>query len=698
MIRHGVALGLALVASPALAQQPQPSPSPSPLVHEYLEVTTTRIPEDAAKLPAALTVVSGQDLRDRGATDLRSALALVAGVEIAPGGDGGPAASVPEIWGLKEFDAFLLVVDGVPWGGAFNPALASLDLADVERVEVLRGPAPVMYGATSFVGVIQVIHRSAAEKSGRATLGGGSYESGQAAVGLRLPKWAGFDSGLDLDVGRQGFRDDRTWWKRAHLLWRNQRALSNGVFRFDVNATALDQSPASPHPREGASLSPLVPIDANQNPDGAFFNERRLALTTAYDRSLGLGAWSTTLSFTHNGQNILRGFLNGVDLPLSEATGYREEIDQNDVYFDSHLEFSRSSRWRGVAGLDLLHGNASAEGDVFDYEVRPDGANPPVAPPPSGDDQRIQDRRDFAGLYGYVAFTPTARWRLEGGLRLNATFEKREEGDAAEQAGDSTPEDERNVFRPSGTVGATFTAWERDAENLRLYAAYRNTYKPAAIDFGLSEGEAEGGILEPETAQSYELGARTSLLGGRLSLELAGFYMDFENLVISQSVNGLPSLANAGKQRFKGVDASLRYQPLDGLTARATYGLHDTRFRDYLTEFDGEPAQLAGKRLEMSPRHQGALALTYARERGVIASFEAKLVGGRFLNKRNTASADGYATLDAMLGYRVGRLELRVCGTNLSDARDPVSESELGDAQYYLLPARRFDARLGVSF
>ena len=74
------------------------------------------------------------EMRQRGATDLRGALARVAGVEISEGGDGGPASTVPAFWGLREFDAFLLVVDGVPWGGAFTPALASLDLTNVERI------------------------------------------------------------------------------------------------------------------------------------------------------------------------------------------------------------------------------------------------------------------------------------------------------------------------------------------------------------------------------------------------------------------------------------------------------------------------------------------------------------------------------------------------------------------------------------
>ena len=156
------ALGLLLSASPLPAQTPASQPSPAgavPPLYEQVEVVATKVPERVEEVPAPIEVFSGEELRARGVTDLRSALAFAAGVDVAPGGDNGPAAAVPEFMGLKEFDAFLLVVDGVPWGGAFNPALGTLSLDDVERIEVLRGPAPVTYGATSFVGAIHVVHR-----------------------------------------------------------------------------------------------------------------------------------------------------------------------------------------------------------------------------------------------------------------------------------------------------------------------------------------------------------------------------------------------------------------------------------------------------------------------------------------------------------------------------------------------------------
>ncbi len=181
MIRPAALALLLLSSDLAHAQSSQPTPA-SPAYSETVQVTASRIPEATASVPESIQVITAQELRDRGATDLKSALAMAAGVDIAPGGDGGPAASVPEFWGLREFDAFLLVVDGVPWGGAFNPALATLDLRDVDHIEVQRGPAPVMYGATSFVGVIQVVRRAPGQK--------GTHVWPRAAAATRAAAWA----------------------------------------------------------------------------------------------------------------------------------------------------------------------------------------------------------------------------------------------------------------------------------------------------------------------------------------------------------------------------------------------------------------------------------------------------------------------------------------------------------------------------
>ena len=80
-----IILGLSAAAMPLAAQVAAPKPTPIAPV----EVVATRIPESPDKVPASIEVISGASLRDRGVSSLREALALAAGVAVAPGGDAG---------------------------------------------------------------------------------------------------------------------------------------------------------------------------------------------------------------------------------------------------------------------------------------------------------------------------------------------------------------------------------------------------------------------------------------------------------------------------------------------------------------------------------------------------------------------------------------------------------------------------------
>src|SRR5690242_18285602 len=105
-------LGLAL--SPLAWADEQPADSAALGI---IEVTATPLPEHLGTVPQSVDVITHEQLQALHATDLRSALSLAAGVDIGPGGDaGGPAGAVPQFQGLAEFDAFLLLVDGVPVG------------------------------------------------------------------------------------------------------------------------------------------------------------------------------------------------------------------------------------------------------------------------------------------------------------------------------------------------------------------------------------------------------------------------------------------------------------------------------------------------------------------------------------------------------------------------------------------------------
>lgn len=668
-----------LFALAGFAQEP-------PRQAEVIEVTATKIAEDVTLVPQSITIVDGDEIRARGAVDLPSALQLVAGVSIQPGGDAGPAGSVPEMWGIREADAFLLVVDGVPWGGAFNPDLPALDLTNVDRIEVVRGAAPVMYGATSFTGVIHVIHRDPGAP-GYARAAAGSHSSGSLAITLPITQRETLRQSITANYEKRRFRDSRTDFDRLHMLYRAAAPLAGGTFHFDADLMRLGQSPASPHPRSGRVLSPRVPLDANHNPRGAKMDETRLHAVAGFETKATI-PWTTTLAVTHSDFDILRGFLTGVSENAPNATGFEQDRSVTDLYFDSHVVMQLGPATRLIAGVDHLYGRGKAESGLFDYFIPLSGANPPSTEP--DEETSIDARRNFSGLYAQTEWTVTPRLRIDAGARLNHTSERREGGEDEE-----VESEERTATRLSGGIGATWQVVAADADRLALFANYRNTFKPAAFDFGPEAGEAE--MLDPETGRSVEVGAK-GRFGRTLDWEASLFRNDLRNLLVSTVRNGLPALENGGSIRVDGGELEMRATLPASLHATLGYSYHDARFRDFVQAFDGVPTQLAGHRFEMSPLHLFGAGLRYTAPSGFTAHAEMGYTGARYLNKRNTALAPSFTTWSAGAGYRFGRGELRVDGRNLTDERPPVSESELGDAQYYRMPARSIEVSYATSF
>jgi iron complex outermembrane recepter protein len=414
-------LGFLLLASGAALAQDAPS------VLDPVQVTATRMDASVDTVPASVTVLRGDDLRARGVIDLRTAMAGVAGVEIGMGGDNGPAGAVPAFWGLREFDAFLLVVDGVPSGGAFNPALTTIDLTNVERIEVMRGSAPVMYGATSFVGVIHVIHYAAGAAEQRAWAGVGRFGSAEGGVSTSLGAIGSWQQSLTVNGELRQLADDDAQVERGHVLYRAGGELGSGSGRFDADLTMVRQAPDSPVVREGAALTTKTPLDANHNPGDAKLEETRLQLNGGYRTQTDLGEWDNLVSLAVTKADVLRGFLEDPDNAGPNADGYEQEREVADLYLDSHFLLPLGERLELVYGADALVGFAKQEAGVFEYTVDLDGSSRPssaaATPVKEGEGE---GEREFLGAYVQADWRPVERLDLLAGLRWNLTQEMRE--------------------------------------------------------------------------------------------------------------------------------------------------------------------------------------------------------------------------------------------------------------------------------
>jgi hypothetical protein len=166
--------------------------------------------------------------------------------------------------------------------------------------------------------------------------------------------------------------------------------------------------------------------------------------------------------------------------------------------------------------------------------------------------------------------------------------------------------------------------------------------------------------------------------------------MDFSNQVVSKSEDGIPGLENAGESRFQGIEADLEWRVLGSPVVE-----HDLR-----------PARRALPRLRHRVRRRahaaarqpsGDVAAVHGLDRIRVRSRHRLLrIGDRGLDRRALAQQEEHGARGRLphlvggVGYRTRHWDIRADCTNINDQRPPVSESELGDAQYYLLPARHF--------
>ena len=665
----------------------------APVAAESLEVTATRVPEPVDRVPVYISIVSGDDLRARHVTDLRGVMATVAGAEAPASGDAGPASAVPSFWGLHEFDAFLLVVDGVPLGGAFNPAIPDLDLTNVERVEVLKGAAPVLFGATVLVGVIQVIHYPAGAASNTFSGGYGSQGSWRAAGAIALPSIAGVSQSLALDFKRDGYEAPQEHVQKFQGLYRAAGNVAGGTLRLDLDVTAVRSVPPSPTPRVGDALTSLIPVNANYNPTDARLDEDRTHSTLSYSHPMPLGEWTSTLSLAYSHINDVRGFLRP-DLVNADSQIQGRDID--DDYADTHISSEIGHTLNVTWGADLLYGRATQASRNGGYFPALDGSTPlPNAVELHVDEiNGVYDRRVLAGQYVQLDWKAGSRLDFNGGLRMNETFERKRSThiDEFDSSADTFDNRKRSVTRLSGMVGASYLAWTAGRDELVFYANYRDTLKPAAVDFG---PDNTPDILKPETARSYEAGIKGRLADGRLDYQAGFFLLHFSNLVVATTdANGEAIFENAGAERLKGVEIEGRWRVVPGLSLNAAGSWHDAVF----THYASNQGDVSGNQLTLSPHWLGSLGLIYAPPSGLFGSVDVTYVGNRFLDLENTGLAGAYATVDATVGCRWRRYSLSVNGSNLPDQRPPVTASEFGEQSYYRLAGRKVYVDLTAQF
>jgi hypothetical protein len=510
-----------------------------------------------------------------------------------------------------------------------------------------------------------------------------------------LPTVGNYRQSLAIDGEKLGFADPREIVSNGRVLYRGALELGSGKLTIDATITHIHDVPTSPVLRSGDILTTITPRDANFNPADARIDQDQYQVAIGYSRPTAWGDWQSLVSYAYSDITDTRAFLHPDTSGTADTQNQRRII--NDGYFDTHLTHRFGAETKLTVGADLLYGLGRQTGlnGNDGYTVPLDGSllPPPASAVPVTEIGTVDDRRLFAGQYAQLDWKPAERWDVIGGVRINEAYEHKRSSDLVFPPPEFDSGDVRKtMIRPTETLGVSYKAWQSGRNETVVFADYRNAFKPAAIDFG---PDYTPDLLSPETTQSYELGLKGALADGRLTYQAAAFWLDFRNLVVP-TLDG--SLANAGGERLKGVEAEFRYQASDALAVAASASYHDATFTQYLFSEGDSAVDVAGRQLILSPHVLASAGVLYTPERGLNATVVARYVGPRYLDEENTARVGGYTTLDANLGYRWGRTQVTLEGTNLSDQRPPVTASEFGSQSFYLLTGRMLWVRLGYAW
>ena len=176
-----------------------------------LFISATQSARTLGKAPAIATVISAKHLKDMGARNIFDALVTVPGFGYSYLNNGSSESDI-EVRGVKSrMEKVLLMIDGHrinnPFFGSFNHLFDELPIEQIKRIEVIRGPGSALYGASAFVGVINIIMKKPGDFTGvQLTAGGGND---QRTHGNLLAGMGSTDAGLVLNYDRMDTNGNR---------------------------------------------------------------------------------------------------------------------------------------------------------------------------------------------------------------------------------------------------------------------------------------------------------------------------------------------------------------------------------------------------------------------------------------------------------------------------------------------------------
>lgn len=619
----------------------------------YVPTDTNATKIDAAlrDIPQSIAVVPAQVLLDQRALSLQDALKNVPGIGLSSG-DG----QRDQVF-IRGFSAIAdQFVDGFRDDGLYFR-----DLSNVDRIEVIKGPAAVLYGRGSSGGLINRVTRKPDKDVLSASFTAGSFDTyrgefdvgavdRQSRVGFRV-------TGALEDDG--SFRDqqflkhvalapsvllgagsDTSILVQADYL-KDRRLTDFGIPAIDGRPVDVPRSAyyGAPNARDAdvsraEVLSQTVSLTHRFSDSLSFrngFRHYRYTLNRRNTNPTAVNTAARTVTLSHG----------GIDRDEDGWSNQAELTQQLDIAGTHHTILYGWEQARQVKAAVTIASRVVAVTPIF-APVLPIVDNATFTKASASNVNRftttglyVQDLIDFG--HGFKAllgirhdrYRQTTTQRIAGDPNLART-----DNDWSPRAG--------LVFQPDATQS--------------YYVSWSRSFQPSGETFALAASNAD---IAPEQTTNKEIGAKYNLLGNRLSIQAAAFILRRSG--IKGTDPATQRVIPIGTQRTKGIELTASLDLVDGFRAIAGYSYLDARVTKSAT-----PA-FVGKRATLTPENQANLFITKTIARNFGLGGGMNYVADRWADPANTTILPHYITADAMAWTNLGPVRLQVNVYNLTN-------------------------------
>lgn len=649
----------------------------SPLVHaqetkdtkrvrtlEEIVVTAQRREERLQDVPVSISVLGGAALDRSTAQGVAESLSSVPGVSLITGNQTGGsqiavrgvAANGQQFLGPSPIAYYL---DSVPFGFVKTALAPDSNAYDLDRVEVLRGPQGTLYGSSALNGVVRVLTKNAdlenfelkARTAGSGTSEGGENYRGDLAVNVPIIEgklaaravlgyedWSGWidrADGEDVnDVKRRNFR--------LKLNAQPTEQLSVGLSAWSSRADYGAPATADDNHQQAATLDQSINADYDV-----------YGLKIDYD----LGALSVT-SATSYIDYLSDG---GLDLsPLSPVflaqTRLQTKLNSKVFVEEVYLRSDQGDLWRWTLG------GMYRDARDRNYQWRKQYVTPALW---------FESSTSTAVFGELTRRFLDGRFEVTGGLRyFEDDVELREVSRSLGIVPGTGTRTDNNYDATSPRLTLTW----HSSENATLYASYTEGFRSGFDQNPATKAAAPTlPTVDADTVRNYELGAKSSLWDGRVSIDTAVYYIDWQDvqLPLSVLILGTPFAAVVNSKSASGVgfDFGAAIEPVDGLQLGLSFSWNDLALDEDVISAGtgGVPVTLfqEGDRLNFSPEYSAGASLGYLFPMG-SGGYEGQLsLSGSYTSELVTKNVAGTAVATATGDdILVGRVSFSVHSPN----------------------------------